>query len=385
MVKTSEWRRSSIRGAQHDPAFGCDCDCDASAELILSLCEKRTAALQRNQPSLDRRRKQAFGTYNDQMTKKKTHHFVHDGYIDAWRTSNRIFAFDLVTQSAFQPTGRNSVGAIGKFNNFSFDDTVISLLNYTFRDKALRADAGGIYELMLRFTNFMKDFDYEHKTENLLEDFYGQIETKIGGALSNVFRGELQIVSKDPEVFDGLIHLYCLQWMRTPKARRAMANHMVEIFYDDARLSARQKDEYIKMYLFISSLAMTVEILDKGCVLRLRYARDGEKFVNSDAPVIVSGGSGTSLEDHKGSIPLSPRLLMEVDSVGLGSKVLACSDIANAEVARQNRRMITNADRTVYFSSNNQRAKHLDLMLSQRRQKKTTGPAAPLGADAGAG
>lgn len=298
--------------------------------------------------------------------KKKTHHFVHDAYINAWRVPNKIFVFDLIDKNLFETTGRNSVGASGKYNNFSFDGTVLSLLNYTFEERALRQESGGIYEMMLAFMDFMKDYDYEHKTENFLEDFYGKIEEKIGHALHSVFRGEVQIITDDPTAFDGLIYLYCLQLMRVPKSRRAVSDEMVEIFYGDIRLNGQQKEEYIKMILLIHSLAMAMDIIKKGCVIRLRHARYGEKFINSDAPVIVSSKQVKRIEAHKGSVPLSPRLLMEISDIGVDRKIFSYEDINNSEVENINFKMITNAERMVYFSSRNHRGKYLNAMMYSR-------------------
>jgi hypothetical protein len=300
--------------------------------------------------------------------KKKVHHFVHDAYIDSWRVQGRMFVFDLIEKHSFDPTGRNSVGGSGKYNNFTFDDSVISLLNYTFEERARRQESGGIYDVMLAFTNFMKDFDYEHKTENFLEDFYGEFEKNIAYAMQSVFNGELQIVSQDPRVFDGLIFFYCLQFMRTPKTRRKLSEHMTEASYPGARLDAQQKEEYVKMHLLIISLAMTRDILSKGCAIRLRYARYGEKFLNSDDPVIPLSKNIERIEAHQGCVPLSPRLLMEVDNIGLGRRLFFYDDIENQGVKKINYMMVGNADRMVYFSSRNQRAKYMDLMMATHRK-----------------
>ena len=298
--------------------------------------------------------------------KKKVHHFVHDAYINAWRVPDKIFVFDLIDKKLFEATGRNSVGASGKYNNFSFDATVLSLLDYSLKERAQRQESGRVYEMMLTFMDVMKDHEYEHKAENFLEDFYGEIEAKIGHALRSVFRGEIQVVTDDPAAFDGLIFLYCLQLMRVPKSRRALSEQMTEIFYDDARLNEQQKDEYIKILLLIHSLAMSLDIIKKGCVISLRHARYGEKFINSDAPVIVKGKHARRIEDHEGSMALSPRLVMEISHIGLGQKIFSYNDIGNGEVEKINLAMIANAERMVYFSSRNHREKYLSAMRDSR-------------------
>lgn len=294
--------------------------------------------------------------------KKKNHHFVHDGYLNAWRMPNTIFVFDLLTGKTFEATGRNTIGACGKFNNFSFDERVVNFLNYTFMERAIREGSSNVYKLMLSIINCMKNIDYAHKAENFLEDFYEKLESRIACAMRSLFRGELQVVSRDPNVFDSLIIFYCLQLMRTPKARRLLSSHMLEISFDGVRLDPSQKEEYVKMFLLINSLAAAMEILDKGCSIRLRYAKSGEKFVNSDAPVILTAGG------FKGCVPLSPRLLMEIDNIGQRFKNFFYDDITNSEVNMINIKMIKNAERTVYFSSRNHRENYVITMISHRAQ-----------------
>ena len=293
--------------------------------------------------------------------RKKMHHFIPVGYLDAWRSTNRIFVLNLSTGHTFESTGRNSVAAISGFNDFSFNADVMELINYTFLERAIGEN--NAYNTMLKFISFMKDFDYDNKKENLLEDFYSQIEGRISQALRSVFHGDLQVISQDLKVFDDLIVLYCLQMMRTKKARKRASDHMSQIYLRDVMLNTQQKDEYLKMNLLINSLAMADDILEKGCVMRLRYARYGEKFINSDAPVILLNSPITRLEEHAGCIPLSPRLLMNIDRVGCSMKIHKYSDIKNIEVEALNHAMIKNADEFLYFSSNNQRNKYMNSMF----------------------
>jgi hypothetical protein len=219
---------------------------------------------------------------------------------------------------------------------------------------------------MLAVFEFMKNYEYEHKTENFLEDFYEKIETKISAAMDSVFRRELQLIQRNPEAFDYLIIFYCIQLMRTPKARKAVATDMYEIWADDIKLNEQQKDEYLKVRLLIDSLAMAADILNKGCTIRIGYARLGEKFVTSDAPVLGNSRHIERIEDYSGVVPISPRLLMEVDNIGLGQRIQSYYDIDNAKVEHINLRLISNATMNVFFSSRNHRDKYLDAMEARR-------------------
>jgi hypothetical protein len=174
------------------------------------------------------------------MNRKKFHHFLHDGYLKAWRMPTTIYVYDLRERKSFDKTGRD-VGGEGKFNVFSFDQTVIDLLRYTFAERAHRDESGGVYRLMLGFIDFMKDFDYQHKSDNLLEDFYGEFETRIGKALKLVEDGEQLILNETHEAFDSLVFFFCLQLFRTPKIRRLLSDEMVAVYYANEQLEAQQK------------------------------------------------------------------------------------------------------------------------------------------------
>ncbi|CAD6557169.1 DUF4238 domain-containing protein [Paraburkholderia sabiae] len=300
------------------------------------------------------------------MNRKKFHHFLHDGYLKAWRMPTTIYVYDLRERKSFDKTGRD-VGGEGKFNVFSFDQTVGDLLRYTFAERAHRDESGGVYRLMLGFIDFMKDFDYQHKSDNLLEDFYGEFETRIGKALKLVEDGKQLILNETQEAFDSLVFFFCLQLFRTPKIRRLLSDEMVSVYYANEQLEAQQKAEYIKMHLFISGLAMAVDILGKGCRIRLRYARHAGKFVNSDAPAVLRSGVLRRLEEMEGWMPLSPHVLMEIECIGLGFKWECRGDISGIEVENFNRRLIRNAERWVYFSSRSQRARHLDCIPALRK------------------
>ncbi|WP_172642516.1 DUF4238 domain-containing protein [Azoarcus sp. KH32C] len=300
------------------------------------------------------------------MTKKKVHHFVHDGYLKAWRMPKIIYVYDLQKRKSFEKTGRD-VGAEGKFNVFSFDERVIDLLHYTFAERVNRGESNGVYRPMLCFIDFMKNFDYQHKTDNFLEDFYGYFETRIDEALRRVKRVEKLINNGIFEAFDSLIFFFCLQLFRTPKIRHLMSGEMMEIYHGNHQLDAQQKDEFIKMHLLISALAMAADIVRKGCQIRLNYADCGGRFINSDAPVILSGGAVRQLDEIKGRMPLSPHVLMEIDHIGLGARLECRSNISYVELRDINCQMIFNARRSIYFSSANQLTKYLPVIERRLR------------------
>jgi hypothetical protein len=286
---------------------------------------------------------------------------VHYKYLDAWKIPNKIYVYDLAQKKAFEKTGRD-VGGERSYNSFSFDEKVIELLRYAFSRKTSVAGPGQTYEVMLSFIEFMTNFDYRHKSDNVFEDFYGHFETRIGAALKSV-AGRKQLLSADStKEFDSLIFFFCLQLFRTPKARNLLSSEMTVLYHGEHQLSLAQKSDFIKAYLLICGIAMAVDMLNKGCQIRLHYSNEGGKLANCDAPAILNSQAGTQLNVISGLMPLSPRVLMEAYVTGGRLKSEFHENISSSEVERVNRRIINNAERLVYFSSANQRTKYLDQM-----------------------
>lgn len=74
--------------------------------------------------------------------------------------------------------------------------------------------------------------------------------------------------------------------MRTRKIRRQLSEYLGDIYANHSALSVKQKDDYLKIWLLIESLATALKVIDLGCVLRIRHAKYGEKFIVGDAPVL---------------------------------------------------------------------------------------------------
>lgn len=302
---------------------------------------------------------------------KKNHHFIPRAYIRKWRQNQKLFALDINSLHCFEPTGENSVGAEHKFYSFDFDETVIGLLKYTFNERALTGKPDNIYRMMLAFIEMMKAFDYKEKETNLFEDYFEKLEININKALMTTFRGDVQIINSESSVFDNLVILFFTQQMRTRKMRSKSSEFFGEIYADNVALSQMQKDDYIKIWLLIESLATALKVIDIGCILRLRFASGGEKFVTCDAPVLQTNGRISSIQELSGCIPLSPRYIMELGAIGSGSKMVISGDISNLEVEEINMQLINNAHRHVYFSTKNHRQKYADRIRLNRLRSLT--------------
>ncbi|CAB3779196.1 hypothetical protein LMG28614_00754 [Paraburkholderia ultramafica] len=89
-------------------------------------------------------------------------------------------------------------------------------------------------------------------------------------------------------------------------------------------------------------------------------------FDGCDAPAILNNGTVVRLDEIEGWMPLSPRMLTDISQTGSGSKWECRDDISSAQLEDINRRLILNAERSVYFSSANQRTKYLNRMAALR-------------------
>ncbi len=305
--------------------------------------------------------------------KKKAHHYVHDDYIDAWRQpEGRIYALNRWTGKPFDPTGRNSVGAENGFNNFSFDSTVLALLNYSFRDKANRGGGNNAYRTMLAFLDFMKDYDYENKESDFLEDLYGQFEGKIAFALKAVRENHPPPHGFENETFDSLVMFYCIQMMRTSKSRKLMLAHFAQLDHGPTELTRRQAIEFCTVHLLINSLAMAADISARGCRLSFSFTRQSETFINSDAPVILLDTDHLSrIEQHTGRLPLSPTLVMELDSIGCAGRAQRTREVSTLTVDTMNHEMAGNADRSLYFTTRAQRDRFASVGMNSLHSPST--------------
>jgi hypothetical protein len=295
--------------------------------------------------------------------RKKIHHFVHDAYLAAWRdVDSRIYVLNRLSGKTYEPTGRNSVGAIGRFNDFSFDPTVLALLKFTFGERANDGGPNNAYRVMLALMEFMKDFAYANKETNFLEDFFAQIEGGVTEALTAVRSGPLTGVLEH-EAFDNLVIFYFLQMMRTAKARTLMLQALGKVYCNNVPLSQEQTVDYVKVQLLVNSLAMAMDVIDRGCRLSFGSTRPPKMFINSDSPVIcLNLGHLERIEDHCGCLPLSPSLLMRIDEIGCRGRAQRSLEVNDIEVDALNRRMVDNVERSLFFSTKAQRDEFASLI-----------------------
>ncbi|PPT56894.1 DUF4238 domain-containing protein [Xanthomonas arboricola] len=291
--------------------------------------------------------------------KKKKHHYVQKAYLDAWRLANRIFVLNKKNGHCFESTGRNSTAAIEYFYRFSFDQDVVELLRYTYIEKSKSAGGYNIHKIMLVLLSVMNDNDRIKKRDEVIENLYSEIEGRIPASISRMLRLVEQGAPFDPQAFDDLIFLYCLQMMRTPKARKIISDHAKEIYIRERKLDTQQKEDYLKFKLLIDSLALAFEVIGQGCSITFYEAGQGEEFINTDSPVIFRGKEDKkNISGHEGSIPLTPRFMMRVDDIGSGLRSIKRAKFPKDNVRNFNLVMMQHANEYIYFSSENQRGKY---------------------------
>ncbi len=292
--------------------------------------------------------------------RKKLHHYVHEAYLSQWRdASNTIHVLELSTGKPFAITGKG-VGAESRFNDFTFDPMVISLLHYAFSrplaDKSPGSDAA---ELLLSLVRWAKDAEYLHKEHNFFEDLYEVYENKIGVTISQIKRAELAKSEVHEDWGLNLLFFYFLQLFRVRKTRDMLSGDIIYSTADGSiTLDERQKREFMVAHMLINSLCAACDAYELGFTIRLRYALGTGKIINSDAPAVVRSSRMTHLHELRGWMPLTPRIAMELESVGSGFRSLISERISLDEVNHYNLSMAANAHKYLYFSSARQRADH---------------------------
>ncbi len=299
-------------------------------------------------------------------SRKKKQHYIPGKYINSWRDNGRLFALNLEDLRPFSPTGKNTIGAEEGFYSFDFDETVINLLKYTFAERACQGEPGNVYVSMLAYIERMKTEEFLHKEFNLLENFYEKIEGRINEALDLVLKGQFKKNDSENFVFENLTAFFCLQLMRTKKARDVFSEWLCEIHADQEKLNEKQKADYLKMNLLIQSLAMLAKIFELGAVIRLSYVNSGEKFILSDVPVILTKHPIRDHRDISGFIPLGPDLLMTLDNIGAGKNRILIGGLDNSAARLINMFMIEHANRMVCFSSEYQRQNYVSRLRLSR-------------------
>lgn len=296
--------------------------------------------------------------------RKKVHHYVHDAYVSHWRdTSGAIHVLNLATGKSFAPKGKG-VGAESRFNDFSFDPMVIDLLHYAFskrlRDRNPASDTAAI---MLSLVRWAKDAEYLHKEHNFFEDLYEIFENDIGITMAQIKRGD-QPAPEDHDSWGlNLLFFYFLQVFRVPKARQILSGDLTYSTDEGSSiLSDNQKREFSVVHMLINSLCAACDAYSLGYTIRIRHALVAGKIINCDAPAIVSSSNIKHLKELRGWMPLTPRIVMEIDALGVGNRAVISETMGRDAVSQYNRSMLQSAHNFLYFNSASQCARYRRLV-----------------------
>jgi hypothetical protein len=308
-------------------------------------------------------------TMKSSRDRKKLHHYVHVAYLDGWRDgSSKLYVYNLIHGKSFDKTGTD-IGAEGQFNHFSFDPVVIDLLRHAFSRRLSQNDPTDAAGIMLALINWVNNHEYEHKEHNFFEDFYEEFEKKIGITLSEVKRDDVSLRERGSDWGLYLLFFYFLQLFRVPKARDMLSGEITWSTLDEsAALNDKQRREFTMAFMLFNALCAASDLHAKGFRIRLRYAGTAGKLINSDSPAVVSSSNMTSLEELKGWVPLTPRIVMEVNGAGGGMRAITTDRIDSNDVLRYNTSTIKNARTSLFFSSTSQRADWVRKIAHQRHQ-----------------
>lgn len=299
--------------------------------------------------------------------RKKLHHYVHDGYVSHWRdTSGAIHVLNLSTGKSFAPKGKG-VGAESRFNDFSFDPMVIDLLHYAFSKRLGNRDpASDTVAIMLSLVRWAKDAEYPHKEHNFFEDLYEFFENGIGVTIAQIKRGD----QPAPEYHDSwglnLLLFYFLQVFRVPKARQMLSGDFIYSTDEGSTtLSDNQKREFSVVHMLINSLCAAYDAYSLGFTIRIRHALGAGKIINCDAPAVVSTSNIKHLKELRGWMPLTPRVVIEIDSLGGGNRTVITETMGRDAVSQYNRSVLQNAYKFLYFDSASQCARYCRLFKKE--------------------
>ncbi|MGA7437242.1 MAG: DUF4238 domain-containing protein [Luteibacter sp.] len=288
--------------------------------------------------------------------RKKLHHYVNVAYLNRWRdATGALHVLAPSTGHTFRKTG-DDIGAQRQFNDFTFDPVIIDLLHYAFsRRLAEKEGTRDAAEIMLSLIRWAKDADYTHKEHNFFEDFYALYESDITKTLTEIVSAESLPTRAHADWGLNLLFFYFLQLFRVPKAREMIPGDVIWSTPEgDMTLSEQQKREFTGVHMLINALCAACDVHALGYTVRLKYAVDSGKLINSDSPAVVTSSGITQLEQLSGWMPLTPRIAMELDGIGRGIRAVVSTRMDRNSVERYNVATIRNAREHLFFSSASQ-------------------------------
>ena len=301
------------------------------------------------------------------MTKiTKKQHYVSRFYLKKWLSSRKkgkkgIWVENKKENKNYFCTNLNSISQIRYFYKLNIDQDVYDLLFLKYSDGSIYAKSFlREAEVLLFINNYQKNkcYDYEKLdilSKSFLENKYSDIENTIAKTLNFIHKNSSNL-HKDNYIseikFDFLIVLFSFQINRTERKRNDIMSffHKLLIKRDEIKteLSDEQKENFIKSMLYIESMNMVKELLDRNFSIEILVSHSDVSFITSNTPAInVSPPGMKDLESFEGFMALTPKVAMILKK-NEPVRRLTVTPISTDRVIKLNKVIYTDAKGDIY-------------------------------------
>jgi hypothetical protein len=307
---------------------------------------------------------------------KKKQHYVPRGYLKHWIAKRRVAPGEkengLWVSSIHKKEDRNdyfctdlrNISQKRYFNNIIVDEDVYDLLCYKYHDSnEIVIGLIGEIEILLKAEIFSKNTNYENRDfDNFRKQYLEEKFSKFEGVqiavldeLNNDIIKYIKGLESGVNDLRDFVGIFFMQLLRTKKARLRLNNYMESIFIHrdgkEKKLNNEQKENYIKIMLFIEPIVISERLFKNGFSIELLVSTGAENFFTSNSPaVLFNGDTGEDISKIHGFMPLSPKSGLIIRGSKIDNKNLIVRTISDDEVNEYNEITKNNADDEIYSS-----------------------------------
>ena len=307
---------------------------------------------------------------------KKKQHYVPQGYLKHWITKRKAAPGEkengLWVSNIHKKEDRNdhfctdlrNISQKRYFNNIIVDQDVYDLLLYKYHDSN-KVVVGLIseFEVLLKAeifsksTNF-KSKDFDNFRKQYLEEKFSKVEGILLAALDEMnsdIHAYIEGLKTGVNDLRDFVGLFFVQLFRTKKARLRFNSHMKRIFIrrdgKDKKLTDEQKENYIKIMLFLEPIVISENLYNNGFSIELVVSTGGKTFFTSNSPAVLFDGSiDKDISKIHGFMPLSPKSGLIIRGSKIDNKNFIVRTISHDEVNEYNEITKNHADDEIYSS-----------------------------------
>ncbi|WP_074667694.1 DUF4238 domain-containing protein [Nitrosomonas communis] len=254
------------------------------------------------------------------------------------------------------------------FNKLCIDQDIYDMLVYKYQ---------GADELVISIINepkpllavdlYKKALGPNHEkldiiNQNFLEDKYEKIETALLKTINKINKyaeGNINRLINGTFDLGDLVGFYAVQLFRSRKMRKSLGTNIKNftIYRDgtEKRLSEEQKDNLIKVILFIESIRFANDLYNTSFSVELLLSKSEDSFITSNSPAVLLNNSKKQLSNVSeidGFIPLSPKIGMLVRGHKPLNKNFMIRYIDSQMIRECNKITVNCADHEIYTSFN---------------------------------